>query len=273
VVRGGQFPEIRTRSTLRALPRLAARGLIPEATADALARAYAFLRRVEHRIQYLDDQQTHLLPTDDKDLAWIADSLGLSACDKAPPSYAECHGGTCELLDALCSVREFVATEFDALLHDGRPPSATDKGCKSCGGPPIAVDSEEFLAKMPEELVEDVRAFAQQPKVVMLPDAGKLRLAQLIGRATKAAYTPCDQPGGRPGEPTRLGPGAVRHFLDWLNPLLRRDSYLSLLVERPEVLNRLLRLLGLAKWPLRYLLRHPGVIDELADPRLMEGRF
>ena len=62
VVRGGQFPELRTRPTLQALQRLAAAGLMPQATADALARAYEFLRRVEHRIQYLDDQQTHVLP-------------------------------------------------------------------------------------------------------------------------------------------------------------------------------------------------------------------
>ncbi|MBL8307908.1 MAG: glutamine-synthetase adenylyltransferase, partial [Rubrivivax sp.] len=44
-------------------------------------------------------------------------------------------------------------------------------------------------------------------------------------------------------------------------------------VERPEVLRRLLRLLGLARWPMRYLMRHPGVIDELADERLLHGRF
>ena len=63
VVRGGQFPELRTRPTLQALQRVAAAGLMPQATADAMARAYEFLRRVEHRIQYLDDQQTHVLPT------------------------------------------------------------------------------------------------------------------------------------------------------------------------------------------------------------------
>jgi len=39
------------------------------------------------------------------------------------------------------------------------------------------------------------------------------------------------------------------------------------------VLRRLLRLLGLARWPMRYLMRHPGVIDELADQRLLHGRF
>ena len=69
VARGGQFPEIRTRSTLKALTRLAAGGLMKPASATRLAEAYEFLRRVEHRIQYLDDQQTHLLPTDDADLA------------------------------------------------------------------------------------------------------------------------------------------------------------------------------------------------------------
>ena len=277
VVRGGQFPEIRTRSTLRALQRLSARGLIPRATANWLAQAYVFLRRVEHRIQYLDDQQTHLLPTQDADLAWIATSLGLPGrkiLTPAPPTDApckpaddtDCQGATCQLLEALCSVREFVATEFDALLHDGRSPAPTE-GCKSCGGPPLPVDSDDFIAKLPEPIAERVRSFGQQAKVAMLPDAGKLRLAKLIGRATRTALD--EGPDGR----APLGADAVLHFIDWLNPLLRRDSYLSLLAERPDVQNRLLRLLGLAKWPMRYLLRHPGVIDELADPRLMDGRF
>ena len=49
---------------------------MPQETADAMARAYVFLRQVEHRIQYLDDQQTHVLPTRDDDLAWIASTMG-----------------------------------------------------------------------------------------------------------------------------------------------------------------------------------------------------
>jgi glutamate-ammonia-ligase adenylyltransferase len=271
VVRGGQFPEIRTRSTLRALPRLAARGLLPTATANWLAQAYIFLRRVEHRIQYLDDQQTHLLPTQDKDLAWIAESLGLKG-ERAQVLSPDCHGATCQLLDALCSVREFVATEFDALLHDGRQGGPVE-GCRNCGGPPQPVDSEEFLAKLPPPVADKVREFTAQTKVSVLSDAAKLRLARLIGRATKlaadaAAITP---DGAATAAAATWAP--VLHFIDWLNPLLRRDSYLSMLAERQEVLGRLLRLLGAAKWPMRYLLRHPGVIDELADPRLLQGRF
>jgi glutamate-ammonia-ligase adenylyltransferase len=60
---------------------------------------------------------------------------------------------------------------------------------------------------------------------------------------------------------------------DWIEPLLRRESYLALLWERPGVHERLLRLLGAARWPARYILQHPGVIDELASEQLFSERF
>ncbi len=90
VVRGGQFPEIRTRSTLKALDKLAAGGLMPRATAERLADAYTMLRRIEHRIQYLDDQQTHVLPTYDADLDWIAAQPRLFRRWRAPAQCSTC---------------------------------------------------------------------------------------------------------------------------------------------------------------------------------------
>ncbi|TMH32164.1 MAG: bifunctional [glutamate--ammonia ligase]-adenylyl-L-tyrosine phosphorylase/[glutamate--ammonia-ligase] adenylyltransferase [Betaproteobacteria bacterium] len=251
VVRGGQFPEIRTRSTLKALDKLAAGGLMKPASAQRLAQAYIFLRRVEHRIQYLDDQQTHLLPTADGDLGWIARSLGLS-----------CNADACELLDCLGETREIVATEFDLLLHDGRSPgSGSSGGCRQCGPAPQPVDSEIFIERLPPELADRVRQWCEQPRIERLRDDSKMRLAKLIGRAAQAVHE------------SRCTMDAAIRFIDWVEPLLRRESYLALLVERPEVQNRLLRLLGLARWPMRYLMLHPGVIDELADERLLHGRF
>jgi len=248
VVRGGQFPEIRTRSTLKSLDRLAARGLMKSDSARRLAEAYTFLRRVEHRIQFLDDQQTHLLPTADGDLAWIARSLGLA-----------CRADTCELFETLGAMREAVATEFDALLHDGQAPMPGT--CRTCGPAPQPVDSELFIERLPAPLAERVGAWAEQPRIRGLRDDSKLRLAKLIGRAASAV------------QDERCTMEAALRFVDWLGPLLRRESYLALLVERPEVENRLLRLLGLARWPMRYLMLHPGVIDELADERLLHSRF
>ena len=252
VARGGQFPEIRTRSTLKALDKLAAGGLMKPETAQALGAAYVFLRQVEHRIQYLDDQQTHLLPTADADLGWIAASLSLT-----------CSADACELLDRLGEVRELVATEFDALLHDGQAPGAprAPGGCTRCGSGPLPLDSEALLEKLPPELAERVRPFAQSPKVLALRDESRLRLGKLILRAAQCvADDHCQM-------------DAALRFVDWLEPLLRRESYLALLVERPEVQRRLLRLLGLARWPMRFLMQHPGVIDELADERQIADRF
>jgi glutamate-ammonia-ligase adenylyltransferase len=251
VVRGGQFPEIRTRSTLKALQRLAARGLMKPAAAERLAEGYTFLRRVEHRIQYLDDQQTHLLPASDEDLGWIARSMGLA-----------CSADACELLDLLGAVREIVATEFDALLHEGRSVAGNGGGpCKACGPGGRSIDGDEFLERLPGALAERVRRWAEGARVQALRDASKQRLARLVQRAADGVTQ------------RRCTEEAALRFIDWIEPLLRRESYLALLVERPEVQQRLLRLLGLARWPMRYLMQHPGVIDELADARMVAGRF
>ena len=243
VVRGGQFPELRTRPTLTALPRLAQAQLMTAATAQALAQAYEFLRRVEHRIQYLDDQQTHVLPTQDADLHWIARTLGLS--DAAA------------LLTELDAHRERVALEFDKLLGGTEP-----KPCKGCTGAAQATDApQEPWSGLPQALQERIHHWQQQPRLLALRESARTRAQRLLERTVQWLSE------GHTHE------AAVLRFMDWLEPLLRRESYLALLLERPGVHERLLRLLGAARWPARYLLKHPGVIDELAGPSLLAERF
>ncbi|MDO8252048.1 MAG: bifunctional [glutamate--ammonia ligase]-adenylyl-L-tyrosine phosphorylase/[glutamate--ammonia-ligase] adenylyltransferase, partial [Rhodoferax sp.] len=248
VVRGGQFPELRTRPTLSALPRLAKAGLMPQKTAEALAQAYDFLRRVEHRIQYLDDQQTHVLPMQDHDLDWIASAMG----------YAT----TYQLLHELDTHRELVAQEFDALLGGG-----ADKECKGCNGNnggkngAAAPDFDELLEQLPADFRARVTTWRGHPRVLALREESRARLVRLIARTAQWV---------REGKVTEEA--AVR-LADWIEPLLRRESYLALLLERPNVHERLLRLLGAARWPARYLLLHPGVIDELASADMLNERF
>ena len=244
VVRGGQFPELRTRPTLEALQRVARAGLMPRDTADALARAYVFLRRVEHRIQYLDDQQTHVLPTQDEDLDWIARTLGY---EHAGPFLAD-----------LCAHRERVAHEFDGLLGGDAP-------CKGCGKKPAAAPEPHelptVLAAFPERARERLAQWQEHPRVRALREEALGRLLRLLQRT--AAWL----------DEGRVSEDAVLRLADWVEPLLRRESYLALLLERPAVHERLLRVLGTARWPARYVMRHPGVIDELASPGLLSGRF
>jgi len=246
VVRGGQFPELRTRPTLDALQRVAKAGLMPQATADALSEAYVFLRRVEHRIQYLDDQQTHVLPTQDGDLAWIAQTMG--------------HPDVCSFLTTLDMHRELVAQEFDILLGG-------DRECKGCNGKNGAkngrdhAELEAVLTGFPKAVRERLLEWNDNPRVHALRDEARGRLMRLLQRT--AQWLSED----------RFSQDAVLRMADWIEPLLRRESYLALILERPAIHERLLRLLGAARWPARYLVQHPAVIDELAGGNLFNSRF
>jgi len=248
VVRGGQFPELRRRPTLDALPRLSKAGLMPEATADALGAAYAFLRRVEHRIQYLDDQQTHVMPTRDDDLNWLAATMGCA--------------NVCEFLHALDAHREVVAQEFDTLLGGPSNGACNGKGCPGKNGNGHSTDDlQSVMAELPPAFAAKVGQWSEHPRVLALREDARARLVRLVQRT------------GAWLDEGRVSEEAALRMADWIDPLLRRESYLALLQERPSVHERLLRMLGAAKWPARYLLKHPGVIDELASQQLLAERF
>lgn len=65
-------------NTLRALATLSEEGYVAQADAEALADAYRFLRRLEHRLQIVRDLQTHDLPSDPRSRTTLARSLGLA---------------------------------------------------------------------------------------------------------------------------------------------------------------------------------------------------
>jgi glutamate-ammonia-ligase adenylyltransferase len=73
---GGRNPALRLRGTVPAIKALCKAGHVAKSAADELIDAYCFLRRVEHRLQMVDDRQTHELPSDEAGLAAIATFLG-----------------------------------------------------------------------------------------------------------------------------------------------------------------------------------------------------
>ena len=87
IVHGGRDARLRQPNTLRALSVLAAEGYVAEDDAEALAGAYRFLRRVEHRLQMVRDLQTHELPGDRASLARLARSLDLDGADELKAEY------------------------------------------------------------------------------------------------------------------------------------------------------------------------------------------
>ena len=77
LIHGFEVPELRTRNTLVVLDIAVDKGLIPPETGESLAKAYVWLRQLEHRCQLSGDQQTHVLPTDAEELDSVARLMGL----------------------------------------------------------------------------------------------------------------------------------------------------------------------------------------------------
>ena len=100
LIHGGRDPAVRAPATRDALAALAAAERIEPADARALTAAYELLRTIEHRVQMIDDRQTHTLPAGD-------------ALDRV----AQLHGLTdgAALLDLLAPHVERVAAIFDKL--------------------------------------------------------------------------------------------------------------------------------------------------------------
>src|SRR5258707_10683369 len=81
LIRGGRDPTLQIRPTLAVLALLAQKKLLPDAAFAELSEAYVFLRRLEHRLQYLDDAQTHELPSRTEDRALVAQAMGFDSWD------------------------------------------------------------------------------------------------------------------------------------------------------------------------------------------------
>jgi glutamate-ammonia-ligase adenylyltransferase len=78
---GGRRPALRLAGTLETLDKLAALGMIGADALEAMTEAYHFLRRLEHRLQMIDDAQTHSVPTDPAGLLRVAFLMGFPTVD------------------------------------------------------------------------------------------------------------------------------------------------------------------------------------------------
>jgi glutamate-ammonia-ligase adenylyltransferase len=85
LVHGRVDPALRVGGTLPALTALSAGGYVGRDDAATLIASYRFLRTVEHRLQLLRLRRTHLLPTDEQQLRWLARSLGYKTDNRGGP--------------------------------------------------------------------------------------------------------------------------------------------------------------------------------------------
>ena len=95
IIAGGRDPDLRQRGTVPGLGVLARKGWVPDDVADMLAADYRAHREVEHRLQMVNDSQTHALPRDEDGFDRLACLMGVAR----PALEAELHQRLTEVHD------------------------------------------------------------------------------------------------------------------------------------------------------------------------------
>jgi glutamate-ammonia-ligase adenylyltransferase len=241
LIRGGRDARLRIRPTQSVLQQLARDGELTADVVTHLNESYIFLRNLEHRLQYLDDQQTQELPESPELQAIIATAMGY-------PDFAS-------LLAFLDPLRDFVSRQFEKVF--GEKQETTECSWWHDGANPKELETALFTLGFGDcpALAENLLQFRNGSRYQQLPEASRLRLDALVPRLAELCAETTN-----PDE-------ALRRTLILLEAIARRAAYLAFLAEYPQALPRLVRLLAASAWAGDYLTQHPILLDELLDTR------
>jgi glutamate-ammonia-ligase adenylyltransferase len=241
LIAGGRNPDLRGRETLTTLDRLTADGWIDKDTCADMRAAYLFLRKVEHRLQMVNDDQTQTLPDDSAAMARFAHFLGYASRDE----FAT------ELRGHLEKVQRHYAALFETM-------AASDKPALSF---PADADDKRTLDRLIEM---GFRAPLETSARVRQWLSGEYR--SLRGEATRAQLTELLpvllEQFGRMENPD----AALIPFDQFLSNLHNASRLLSLLRQNPSLVALIAMIIGTAPRLADILARYPQVMDALVEP-------
>ena len=242
MIRGGRMPSLQEKNLLVALDCQRASGVIDEEIAARLGSAYIFLRRVEHMLQYREDEQTHLLPREPALQEGLARAMGMSRR---------------EFDEALSGHRHHVSEAFhDAFRIAGvsTPSSANGNGVTE------EPDIEDMSAFIRQHMGQDAAAIEQRLDAMLaghrirsLPAAGRKRLDTLLPALLRAAAA------------TENPATSATRLFDLVEHIAQRSAYMALLAEYPETLARVTRIVTASPWAAQFLNRYPVLLDSLIE--------
>jgi glutamate-ammonia-ligase adenylyltransferase len=244
LILGGRDTSLRVRGTLDALDALVEAGRIDAAARDDLARGYRFLRAIEHRIQMLDDEQTHQLPSDPSRRARVAVLSG--------------HEDLAALDRDIRACRDMVRTRVRELFPESKPLSSPLGSLVFTG---VEDDPETLLTisslgfSEPASIAKTIRAWHHGH----IPATRTARARELLTILTPDLL----QAIAATGEPD-IG---FARFQDFFAALPAGVQILSLFKAEPAILKETCATLALAPRLSAVLAQRPAILDAMLSPR------
>jgi glutamate-ammonia-ligase adenylyltransferase len=244
LITGGRHPELRVRPTLEALDRLASSNWITLKARDQLAAAYEFLRRVEHRLQMMADEQTHALPDEREAVEQFARFFGY----ESRAAFAS------DLLGHLTIVQGHYAKLFEG------DPAGTAKfpEVDYTAGPddPRLIDHLASLGfKKPITVAASVRQWLDEDYRVLRVKATRNSFIEFLP-ALITGLANAEDPDN-----------AIVVFDRFLQALQRGGRLFVLLSQNRDLVALVALVLGAAPRLGEMLTRQPQIMDGLIDPR------
>lgn len=245
LIRGGRMPSLQQRGLLHALHRQDQAGLIATDVAQKLEAAYRYLRRLEHFLQYREDEQTHLIPRDQQGTAALA-----SAMDMSLPEFER----------VLSEHRQFVAQTFRNAFRIAGMAGDDDGGDTPRDTEPapcadLGQHIDQTIGNEAEAICRRVDALLDSHRIRSLPKTSRRRVENLLPAVMSAA--------GK----TETPHVTATRLLELVEHIAQRSAYLALLAEYPETLARVARIVSASPWASQYLSQFPLLLDSLIEWR------
>ena len=240
LVYGGRDENLQQRSVLKILPYLGEKNLLPVGAAQQLLEAYFFLRRAEHVIQAIDDEQTQRLPVDEEKKQRFVFGMG--------------YAGWPDFMNDFEYHRQHVREYFSSIVAD----NGHEK-------------EEEFqlwrdIWLEPDEVVMELHLREQGFTSVEINKLLEFKKHSGIAKLAPIAIERVND-----FMPVLLQKLAAEHergdamvaLLALVEAVLRRTSYLVLFIENPHAVERLIVVAKASRWVMDQLTQRPVLLDEL----------
>ncbi len=245
LVWGGKDKPLRCRGFIEALTQLKNKKLIPNMTYKSLHEAYIFFRNLEHRLQYIDDAQTHKIPVSPEDKSLLASAMGLKSWTLLEHKIHK-HQDKVELI-------------FDEMFsNNSQPLSPIQENLKALWSLDVSIDvAVNCLNDLGYKKSQDTFNFIQNIKLMgnypTLPATTKEKLNTLIPVVLYEVAS-VDNPDK-----------TLVHMLNALDSIAHRSSYLSLLNENIPALKLLIKIASFDQEFIQNIVTFPATIDDLMN--------
>ncbi len=249
LVYAGKNPKLRERNSLCALDTLLAAGLLGEDDHIKLREAYRFLRSVEHRIQMVQERQTHNLPGKEEEMLALARRSG----------YLRSNGLE-RFREVLSEHREQVSFIYGTLFHCHDDPTAEEVTPQALFLLDPKADADLVKDMLAERHFEDVdRAYDNLVSLRKGPVRGNL--AERSRRILEKIAPLMVQDLLESPDPDL----ALTNLERFMETIALRPSYYALLGENRATIKLLVSLFGMSEFLSKILISHPELLDSLVS--------